>query len=57
MFERDEYWMRKAMAAATAARDLEEVPVGACLIDKDGELLAIAGNRTITDSDRGGRTD
>ena len=51
MFEQDEYWMRKAIGAAAAARDLEEVPVGACLIDKDGELLAIAGNRTITDSD------
>ncbi len=43
--------MRKAIAAAMAARDLEEVPVGACLIDKDGELLAAAGNRTITDCD------
>ena len=51
MFEQDEYWMRKAIAAAEAARDSEEVPIGACLIDKDGELLAVAGNRTITDCD------
>lgn len=51
MFEQDEFWMRKAIAAAMGARDLEEVPIGACLIDKTGELLAIAGNRTITTSD------
>ncbi len=43
--------MRKAIEAAQAARDLDEVPVGACLIDKNGELLAVAGNRTITFSD------
>lgn len=51
MFEQDEFWMRKAIVAAEAARDSDEVPIGACLVDKHGELLAIAGNRTITDSD------
>lgn len=51
MFERDEFWMRKAIEAAEAARDLDEVPVGACLIDRNGELLAVAGNRTITFND------
>ena len=51
MFEQDEFWMRKAIEAAIEARDLEEIPIGACLIDKNGELLAVAGNRTITDSD------
>ncbi len=51
MFEQDEFWMRKAIAAAEAARDLNEVPIGACLIDEKGEVLAIAGNRTITESD------
>lgn len=51
MFEQDEFWMRKAISAAEAARDLEEVPIGACLIDVNGELLAIGGNRTITLSD------
>ena len=51
MFEQDEFWMRKAIEAATEARDLEEIPIGACLIDINGELLATAGNRTITFSD------
>lgn len=51
MVEPDEFWMRKAIEAAEAARDLNEVPVGACLIDKNGELLAVAGNRTICFSD------
>lgn len=47
----DEFWMRKAIEAAVEARKLEEVPIGACLIDSQGKLLAIAGNRTISDSD------
>jgi tRNA(adenine34) deaminase len=51
MFEQDEFWMRKAIEAAEAARNLNEVPIGACLIDEKNELLAIAGNRTITASD------
>ncbi len=51
MFEQDEFWMRKAIEAAETARDLNEIPIGACLIDEQGELLAIAGNRTITYSD------
>ena len=51
MFEQDEFWMRKAIETATAAGNLNEVPVGACLIDNQRELLAIAGNRTITTSD------
>ncbi|MGI8788645.1 MAG: tRNA adenosine(34) deaminase TadA [Pyrinomonadaceae bacterium] len=51
MSERDEFWMRKAIEAAEIARGLNEIPIGACLIDKNGELLAIAGNRTITNSD------
>ena len=51
MIEQDEVWMRKAIEAAENARGLHEVPIGACLIDKNGELLATAGNRTITDCD------
>ena len=51
MFEQDEFWMRKAIEAAKTAQDLDEIPIGACLIDADGELLATAGNRTITSSD------
>jgi tRNA(adenine34) deaminase len=51
MSEADKIWMQKAFEAAEKAALLDEVPIGACLIDKDGELLAIAGNRTITDND------
>jgi len=51
MFEQDEFWMRKAIESAAAAGNLNEVPIGACLIDEQGELLAIAGNRTITIND------
>lgn len=51
MFEHDEFWMRRAIDAAIEAETLGEVPIGACLIDASGELLASAGNRTIIDSD------
>jgi len=51
MFEQDEFWMRKAIEAAVAAENSGEVPIGACLIDKNGKLLAACGNQTITDSD------
>ena len=47
----DEFWMQKAIEAAREAQSLNEIPIGACIIDKTGELLAAAGNRTITDSD------
>lgn len=43
--------MRKAIAAAEIAAEIGEVPIGACLIDENGELLASASNRTIIDSD------
>lgn len=43
--------MREAVKAAIEAGKLDEVPIGACLIDGEGNLLAVAGNRTITDND------
>ena len=43
--------MREALVAAREAGALDEVPIGACLIDADGRILATAGNRTITDTD------
>jgi tRNA(adenine34) deaminase len=49
--ELDEFWMRKALSAAHAAVELGEVPIGACLIDADGGLVATLANRTITDND------
>ncbi len=51
MTETDKIWMHKALEAAENAARFEEVPIGACLIDKDGQILAVGGNRTITDND------
>lgn len=51
MTERDEFLMSEAIKAAIEARNLEEVPIGAILTNEAGEVLAIAGNRTITDND------
>ena len=47
----NEFWMRKAIEAAENARNLDEIPIGACLIDNENRLIAAAGNRTITDCD------
>jgi tRNA(adenine34) deaminase len=40
--------MEVALAEATRARDLCEVPVGAVVVSADGEVLARAGNRTLS---------
>jgi tRNA(adenine34) deaminase len=48
---KDEFWMRKALQAAIEARAADEVPIGACLIDNAGNLLAISGNKTRSDCD------
>ena|SRR5580765_8087434 len=47
----DEQWMSRAIDAAREAAGLGEVPVGAVIVDAEGELLAIASNRTIIDND------
>lgn len=39
--------MRLALAEAHAAADRGEVPVGAAVVAPDGEVLAVAGNRTL----------
>jgi tRNA(adenine34) deaminase len=50
--DEDARWMRAAVAAARgAAREHDEVPVGACVVDERGTLLAVSGNRTRTDCD------
>ena len=51
MSETDEKWMLIALTEAKKARKMDEVPIGACVVDADGELLAAAFNRTITDND------
>ena len=51
MQDRDEEFMRLAIAEAETARNLEEVPIGAVVVAPSGEVLASASNRTITGSD------
>lgn len=43
--------MREALTAAEEARGRGEVPVGACIVDAEGRLIAKGGNLTITDCD------
>lgn len=49
--ETDARWMSEALRAAREAAAFGEVPVGACVVTGNGELLALAGNRTRTDCD------
>jgi len=51
MVETDKRWMSFAIDEASKARSSDEVPIGACIVDEVGELLAAAFNRTITDRD------
>lgn len=51
MTRSDEDWMRIAIEAAQGAAALGEVPVGACIVDADGNLIATASNRPITNND------
>ncbi len=51
MFEMDEKFMRMAIEAALQAKNLDEVPIGACIFSSDGQLLAENFNRTITETD------
>ena len=43
--------MQKAIDAALEARETGEVPIGACLVDESGDLLATAFNKTVTNND------
>jgi tRNA(adenine34) deaminase len=51
MTETDEKWMHVALNAARDAATIGEVPIGACIVDEDGDLLAVGHNLTITESD------
>ena len=51
MDETDEKWMGIALGEAAKARENGEVPIGACILGENGEILASACNRTILDSD------
>lgn len=43
--------MREALAQARNAGEINEVPVGACIVSDAGEMIAADFNRTITNND------
>lgn len=47
----DMAWMRQALAQAQIAADKDEVPVGAILVDAQGNLIAAGHNQPITACD------
>jgi tRNA(adenine34) deaminase len=47
----DQDYMDRALACARKARDAGEVPVGAVIVDVDGQCLAEAGNAPIATHD------
>ena len=53
----DEKWMAVALDAAREASERGEVPVGACVVDAEGRLIAKAGNLTIGDCDPTGHAE
>ena len=51
MIDLDESWMWKAIHVAREAAKLNEVPVGAVIVSRDGQILAAASNRNVTNND------
>jgi tRNA(adenine34) deaminase len=51
MFTHYEEWMRIAIDAAVKAAEIGEVPVGAVVVDENGDLIAVSSNLTISNSD------
>lgn len=49
--ERDAFFMGEALAAASAAAEAGETPVGAIIVDAAGAILARAGNAPIATHD------
>lgn len=49
--EHDEYFMRVALSQAHLARSLGEIPVGAVLVDEQGNIVGTGCNRTLTNAD------
>lgn len=47
----DEFYMREAMSLAAAAECLGEVPVGAVVVDADGEIIGRGFNTPIGEDD------
>ncbi|WP_446010693.1 tRNA adenosine(34) deaminase TadA [Candidatus Electrothrix sp.] len=54
---RDLYFMEQAIVYAVQAAAMEEVPVGALLVDRNGDILAGAGNNCIQANDPTGHAE
>jgi tRNA(adenine34) deaminase len=50
-FDKHQKWMGKAIALAKQAGEQEEIPVGALVIDADGQILGTGENRKERDLD------
>jgi tRNA(adenine34) deaminase len=53
----DLHFMHLALQEARKARERDEVPVGAVIVDENGTLLASEGNRSIEDCDPAGHAE
>lgn len=51
MQQTDEEWLRHALIEAELAQEAGEVPVGAIILDRGGEILSRGQNRVIRDHD------
>ncbi len=47
----DEYFMEIALNEAIKGKERDETPIGAVLVDKSGQILSTAYNRTVRLSD------
>lgn len=50
-FDYDEVFMRLALTAAYRGAQIGEVPIGACIVDDQGQVIGATSNRTIIDND------
>ena len=53
----DEIFMRLALTAAYRGAQIGEVPVGACIVDDQGQVIGATSNRTIIDNDPTGHAE
>lgn len=55
--EKDRVFMRVALTAAYRGAEIGEVPIGACIVDEDGQVIGATSNRTITENDPTGHAE
>jgi tRNA(adenine34) deaminase len=55
--EYDLVFMRLALTAAYRGAEIGEVPIGACIVDEEGQVIGATSNRTITENDPTGHAE